>query len=259
MNNSIIQKIFFSYLNGHILLIMMRVFTFFSFSSIFNNKNITAPIKILIIYCVSLFLFLFIPYENSITSNLDLLLLLIYQILIGMIVGLSLQCIFACVNLTGELISSQMGLSFSVFFDSNNHNQSLVISRFLNIFLFLFFYVWNGHIWIIKILIKSFEFFPLMHPYINRKIFFSLLCFSNIVFFNGLLLSLPVLFFLLTIQTILAIFNRMIPQISLFSIFFPAILIAGLLILKPFILFFSPMLSSFFYYFLKHLFSLLTV
>ncbi|WP_075432394.1 flagellar biosynthetic protein FliR [Buchnera aphidicola] len=232
---------------------MTRIFAFFSFSSLFNNKNITAPIKILFVYFIAFFLSPLLSFGVKVQFNQELFFLLIYQILVGMILGFSIQLVFASIYLTGEIISSQIGLSFSIFFDSNENSQFLVISHFLNIFLFLFFYFFNGHIWIIKVLIKSFNVFPLFHPYISKKMFFSLLYFSNIIFFSGLFLSLPILFFLLIVQMSLAILNKMIPQVSLFSVFFPAILIIGILFLKFFVIFLFPIFFSFFSYVLKYL------
>lgn len=252
MNNFILQFFLF-FINRHIILIMTRIFAFFSFSSLFNNKNITVPIKILFVYFLSFFLFPLLSYGVKVTYNQDLFVLLAYQILVGMILGFSIQLVFSSIYLMGEIISSQIGLSFSIFFDANEYSQSLVISHFLNIFLFLFFYFVNGHLWIIKVLIKSFDIFPLLNPYISKEIFFSLLCFANIIFFSGLFLSLPILFFLLVVQISLAILNKMIPQVSLFSIFFPAILIAGILFLNFFIIFLFPVFFSFFSYILKYL------
>nr|WP_160141501.1 flagellar biosynthetic protein FliR [Buchnera aphidicola] len=237
---------------------MTRIFAFFCFSSIFNNKNIPVVIKIVFTYSIAIFLFPLLSCRNSINFNVDFLFLLVYQIFIGLVLGLSIQCVFVCVYLTGEIISSQIGLSFSIFFDLNEYTQSLVISRFLNIFLFCFFYAIDGHLWIIKILIKSFRKFPLMQPNINKNLLISLLYFSNVIFFNGLLLSLPILFFLLIIQIILAVLNRMMPQVSLFSIFFPAILIAGIFILKTFVIFLFPVFFSFFDYVLKYLLLLMS-
>ncbi|QCI20239.1 flagellar biosynthetic protein FliR [Buchnera aphidicola (Brachycaudus cardui)] len=236
---------------------MVRILSFFSVAPIFNDKLINKKSKILLSGIISSLIFPFLPEVQTVLFSYVGFLLLTQQILIGIVLGFTAQLLFVTVNLSGEIIGLQIGLSFATFFNNNSHIGISIISRLLNIFFLFFFLVLNAHLYLISILIDSFYSIPIDGYFINKNIFFSLLNFSSHIFLNSILFVLPVMIVLLAISFIMSLLNRLSPQISIFSVGFPLNLLVGMLVLYSLISiifpFFEKLLNELMF-FISHIF-----
>lgn len=151
------------------------------------------------------------------------------QILIGAALGLTMQFAFAAVRTAGEIIGLQMGLSFATFFDPASHLNMPVLARLLNILAVLLFLSFNGHLWLISLLADSFHTIPIGSSPLNSEVFMNLTQAASLIFLNGMMLALPLIILLLTINITLGILNRMSPQLSVFVVGFPLTLSVGIL------------------------------
>ncbi|QIQ41697.1 MAG: flagellar biosynthetic protein FliR [Buchnera aphidicola (Microlophium carnosum)] len=210
---------------------MVRILSFFSTAPIFNDKLINRKNKIVLSGMISWLVFPLLPEVHTTLFSYLGLLLLLQQILIGIVLGFTAQLLFVTVNLAGEIIGLQMGLSFATFFNHNSHIGISVISRLLNILTLFFFLILNTHLYLISILIDSFYSMPIDSYFLNVNIFFILLKFSSYIFFNSILFIFPVMIVLLSLGFIMSLLNRLSPQISIFSIGFSLNVLVGILVL----------------------------
>ncbi|AYN24425.1 flagellar biosynthetic protein FliR [Buchnera aphidicola] len=210
---------------------LVRILAFFSTAPIFNNQNVNKKIKIILSILISFLIEPFLPKVQIELFSIMGLFLLFQQILIGIVLGLTCQFLFAVFNLSGEIISLQMGLSFANFFNANRYIGTSIISRWLNVLTLFFFLTLNTHLYLIFMLIDSFYRIPIDVNFLNSNIFFILLNFSSNIFLNGVMFVLPIMIFLLLSTLIMGILNRLSPQLSIFSIGFPLNLLIGMLIL----------------------------
>ena len=211
---------------------LVRILSFFSTAPIFNDEHVNKKIKIILAILITSLITPFLPK----VAHVDLLstkglFLLLQQILIGMVLGLTCQFLFAAFHLSGEVIGSQMGLSFANFFNFNRYIGTSIISRWLNILTLLFFLSLNFHIYLISILVDSFYAIPVDTFFLNSDFFFNVLKFSSHIFLDGVLFIFPVMIFLLLSNLVMSILNRVSPQISIFSIGFSVNLLIGMLML----------------------------
>lgn len=210
---------------------MVRILSFLSVIPIFNNKIFNKKNKIILSGIISWLIAPFLPEVHTILFSCFGLLLFIQQILIGLVLGFVAQFLFIAINLAGEVISLQMGLSFSIIFSNNIHLGNSIISRLLNILTLFFFLILNTHLRLISILIDSFYSMPIDSYFLNANMFFVLLKFSSYFFFNGIIFILPIIIILLILSCMMGLLNRLSPQISIFSIGFPLNLFVGILVL----------------------------
>ncbi|MBZ2279921.1 flagellar biosynthetic protein FliR, partial [Buchnera aphidicola] len=77
--------------------------------------------KIIISALVSWLILPFIPDTKIFLFSSLGFFLLFQQILIGIFLGFTFQLLFSIINISGEIISLQMGLSFSTFLDFYSH------------------------------------------------------------------------------------------------------------------------------------------
>ncbi|MCE7520763.1 flagellar biosynthetic protein FliR [Vreelandella titanicae] len=156
---------------------------------------------------------------------------MIEQILIGLAMGLVMHIMFAVVQAAGDFIGLQMGLAFASFFDASSGTNIMVLSRILYMITLLMFLAMNGHLMVLETLIMSFQTLPIGIGTFNPEAFILLSRYAGTIFASGMLLALPLVGSLLTINLALGILNRSAPQLTVFNIGFPTSLIVGLILM----------------------------
>ncbi len=154
--------------------------------------------------------------------------ILIQQILIGAAMGFSMRMVFALVQAAGEYASLQMGLSFAAFFDPTSGGQTMVLARLLNALALLIFLAVDGHLTLIMTLAESFHTLPISDAPLAAGGWYVLVLAGSQIIAGGLMLALPIIATLLTLNIAMGIMNRVSPQFSIFAVGFPITLLAGM-------------------------------
>jgi flagellar biosynthetic protein FliR len=226
---------------------LVRILALISTAPIFGEKQISKKVKIGLGGLIVILIAPTLPSNSIPIFSFTGLWLAIQQILIGMALGLTIQFSFAAVRLAGEVIGMQMGLSFATFFDPSGGPNMQVLARLLNLLAMLLFLSFNGHLWLISMLADSFYTLPIHSQPLNGNGFLVLAQVGSLIFINGLMLALPLICLLLTLNMTLALLNRMTPQLSVFVIGFPITMTIGIMTIGMVM----PMLAAF----CEHLFS----
>src|SRR5690606_230454 len=170
----------------------------------------------------------------------------VQQVLIGMALGLVMRIVFAAVQTAGEFIGLQMGLSFASFFDPGTGANTAVLSRIMNIVAMLLFLALNGHLMMLAGIMRSFDVLPVRVGGLDPNGWGVLFEWSSEVMVSGMMLALPLIIVLLTINLALGILNRTAQQLSVFAVGFPISLMTGLVLLAVVLPQTGPFLSNFF-------------
>lgn len=168
------------------------------------------------------------------------------QVLIGISLGLTMRIVFAAVQTAGEFIGLQMGLSFASFFDPATGANTAVLARIMNVVATLLFLALNGHLLMLAGVLRTFEVLPISAHAMNTDGFSVLFEWSSQVMTSGMLLALPLIIVLLTINLALGILNRTAQQLSVFAVGFPISLTTGLILLMVVLPQSSPFLTRLF-------------
>ena len=186
------------------------------------------------------------PLPTLATASWSALWIMGQQVFIGIALGLTMRIIFAAVQTAGEFVGLQMGLAFASFFDPGTGSNTAVLARLLNTITLLVFVAMNGHLLMLTGLLHTFEVLPIMGTELHVNGWGVLLEWSRQIVISGLLLALPVMVVLLTINLSLGILNRTAQQLSVFAVGFPISLTVGLVILAVVLPQISPFLERFF-------------
>lgn len=157
--------------------------------------------------------------------------ILVEQMFVGAAIGLTARIIVSIVQASGEFIGLQMGLAFATFFDPGSGTNMAVLSRILYMITLLLFLAFNGHLIVLELLIISFDSLPVGMGRFNPDAFMMLARYGGTIFSAGMLMALPLVIPLLTINLGLGIINRAAPQLTVFNIGFPTSLTVGLALL----------------------------
>jgi flagellar biosynthetic protein FliR len=152
------------------------------------------------------------------------------QIMIGATMGLILQIVVSAIVVAGQSIAAAMGLSMANMIDPNMGNVP-VISQLLLVMSVLIFVGFGGHAIMLGMVADSYETLPIGTSILNQDVYGQVLRWSSMVFLGALLMALPVMVSLLFINIGLGVVTRAAPSLNIFAVGFPAMIVAGFLIL----------------------------
>lgn len=210
----------------------VRLLAFVATAPIFGEGSVPRRVKIGL---AGLLAFIIAPTLNTIPDvppvSFAGVWLIMQQVAIGAALGLVMKLAFGVVETAGEFIGMQMGLSFSHFYSPALGGQTVVLSRILNAFAILLFLALNGHLVLIEILTRSFTLLPIGAGGLNASGWQLAVATGAILFKAGVSLAMPLVATLLIIHLAMGVLNRASPQLSIFSIGFPMMLLAGLAVM----------------------------
>mgnify|MGYP001067780167 CR=1 FL=1 len=211
---------------------LLRILALISTAPILSERSIPKRVKIGLAILITIIVAPTLPPVNVPIFSAPALWVGLQQILIGVAIGFTMQFAFATIRLAGELIGLQMGLSFATFVDPTSHLNMPVLARILDMLALLLFMTFNGHLWLISMLVDTFHTLPIGGNPVNSNAYLALTRAAGMIFINGLMLALPIITLLLTINLSLGLLNRMAPQLSVFVIGFPVTLSVGILLIS---------------------------
>lgn len=199
---------------------------------LFSESGIPARVKLGLAAMLAFTIGPLVPIPDFEQNSLyEVLYLLITQTLIGLLMGLSMRIVFSAVQTAGEFIGLQMGLSFASFFDPATGSNTAVLARFLNVIAMLLFIAVDGHLFLLDVLFYSFTEVPISLTPFSANGIGVFLEWSRHIWFSGLLLALPLVIVLLSINLAFGILNRTAQQLTVFAVGFPITLTVGFILL----------------------------
>lgn len=229
--NSLFNIDFFSWIKD-VFFPFVRILALIMVAPIFGEKEVPNRTKIGLALVIVMLLPLPPLDENIKIYSLMGIWVIAQQIMIGVLIGFTMQLAFITVRIAGELIGMQMGLGMATFFDPVGGPSTSVLSRLINIIALLIFLSLDGHLWLLYGISNSFDIVPIRLMSLPANGYLSLIEISNQLFINGIMLALPLMTLLLIINISLGLLNRITPQLSIFVVGYPLTLLLGLIMLS---------------------------
>ena len=198
-----------------------------------GSRNVPAQLKVLLILMLSVALYPRVPLQQVVLPQHlgHLALVVMSEMLIGLTIGLVAQFLFAGIQLGGEFISQQMGLNIATIFDPYNAQQVSLVTHFHNVLAMLMFLSGSAHHWFIIAMAESVQSVPLASLSTSDAVFPVLLSLLGKACVIAIQLAAPVSITLLLATLVLGVMARLVPQLNVFMLSFPATLGLGLVML----------------------------
>lgn len=211
---------------------LTRILAVMSTAPVFGENSLPARVKVGLAVLITLVIMPGLTDLPSVPpTSWQGLLIVLWQVLIGVSIGLTIRVIFYAVQAAGEIIGLQMGLAFATFIDPNTNANTSVLSRLFNLVTLLVFLAVDGHLIILAGLYYSFDLLPISAVPLGQNGLGEFITWGGQTLMLGLLMGLPLVTTLLTINLSMGILNRTTPQLSVFAVGFPLSLLAGLVML----------------------------
>ncbi|MGN1055223.1 MAG: flagellar biosynthetic protein FliR [Comamonas sp.] len=207
----------------------LRTLAMFTAAPVFSQRTIPVRVKIGLAFLVAVCAQAVLDQPVVAVNSPEALNCVIQQVGIGIAIGLAARMVIAAMEVAGEFIGLQMGLSFASFFDPTSGSQLSAVSRFLVQIFTLFFIVVNGHLFVLMAVIKSFDAFPVNGSFLQAVSQMRLHELGGEVFASALWIALPMMALLLFVNLTMGVIARIAPQMNVFAIGFPITLTVGML------------------------------
>ena len=206
---------------------LFRVSAMVTAAPVFGTRSVPLKIKIITALAITSVLVPILPVpEVDVFSPLAILIIL-QQILIGLILGFSVQLVFSAVITGGQIVAMQMGLGFSLMVDPQNGSQSPVLSQFYILLVMLVYLAINGHLVLVEVLAESFRTMPISAEGLVATDFMQVVRWGGNIFAGGLAIALPAIASLLVVNITFGVMTRSAPQLNIFAIGFPITIMIG--------------------------------
>ncbi|RLC32105.1 MAG: hypothetical protein DRH37_01450 [Deltaproteobacteria bacterium] len=169
------------------------------------------------------------------------------EILMGVMIGLSVNLLFCGVQLAGQLVGYQMGFAIANVIDPQTGEQGSILSGLYNMTAMLLFLAFNAHHWLLRSLAESFRIVPLFGFRLNGSMLEYFMKLAGNMFVISVKVAAPVMAALLVASVCLGMVARTVPRMNVFLVGMPLKIALGLM----FVAFSLPYLGLF----LKHLFN----
>lgn len=209
---------------------MLRISALLIAAPVFSLRALNLRIRVLLALSLTWLVYPLHQWPVIDPASADGLLEIFNQLAIGLLMGLTLQVVTAALLVGGQSISNAMGLSIANMIDPNLGNVP-VLAQFLLILSTLIFVGLGGHAILLGLVIESFSTMPIGTQLLTQAAWAHLVSWSSMIFLGALLTAMPVMVTLLFINIGLGVATRAAPSLNIFSVGFPAMIVAGFLVL----------------------------
>jgi flagellar biosynthetic protein FliR len=214
-----------------------------------GESNIPVRIKIAIALLLTLII---VPlhradYHVNVDTLSALLVMFIYEILIGIVLGATARVTLAALQVAGAVIAQQLGLGFVTSVDPTQGQQGVVIGNFLTLLGITMLFATDSHHLVIAALNDSYSIFSPGEVMPSGDVAALATRAFAAAFKIGMQLSAPFLVFGLVFNIGLGVLARLMPQMQVYFVGVPLSILAGFLI---FAVVLTAMMGSFLDYFI---------
>ena len=166
----------------------------------------------------------------------ELTIYLLREFSVGYIIGFCASFLFAAVQIGGEFVSIQIGISMSLVLDTNSGEQTLVLSQMFSYLAAMVFVGLNAHQWLFAALYKSFQSFPPGMEFVyNGELVSQVLHMSASVFTIGISMILPIFCVMFISEVLMGFMSKMMPQMNIFMVAIPLKIYVGIILMLMFL------------------------
>ncbi|MDF2178281.1 flagellar biosynthetic protein FliR [Aliiglaciecola sp. CAU 1673] len=215
-----------------LLLPFMRIIGMFSAMVGLSARTMPTQVRVLLALFLSLVIMPLVP-PAPVKELMDVgsMLIVIQQLVIGIAIGFVSTIVLNTFILAGQIVAMQTGLGFASVVDPVNGIDVPAVGQFYLILATLLFWAMDGHLTMIRMIVMSFEAFPIGEGWFTAEQFRSIAHFAGWMFVAAVTISLAPIVSLLTINLAFGVMTKAAPQLNVFTIGFSIAQITGLIII----------------------------
>ena len=205
------------------LLTLMRISLVVFLLPVFGAQSLPVAGKAALCIVFTLAVFPGLSFDGALfpTHTFGLVAMLFSEALLGLILGMCIQFLFAGMQTGGQLLAYQMGFTMMNIADPLTGQQEPVTSHLLYTVALLTFLTLNGHLFMLRALSESFSLIPPGGLAVNSVLARQVFSLSADMFLIAVKIAAPVMAALFLAELALALMGRAAPQMNIMMLGFP--------------------------------------
>jgi flagellar biosynthesis protein FliR len=214
------------------ILTLGRIGPLFVLAPLFSSRLL--PVRARVIVAVALAVGLSpiaLKAQKLPTGALGLGGLMLKEILVGLAFSFALAALFAAVTSAGSFLDTLIGFSFGSLVDPVNNQSSGVLSQLYSLIGVMIFVAIGGDAWVIRGLSTTYDAVPLASmPDVGALTAGAQHAFAQI-FLSAIEVAAPVLLAVIITDCGFGVVSRVMPQLNVFAVGFPAKILVGFVLI----------------------------
>lgn len=212
-------------------LVLARVSPLFVFAPMFSSRTIPARVRGIAALAITLGLTpIALRGQHVPAAGSELVGLFAKELLVGVAYAFCIGALFAAVTVAGTYLDTSTGFSYGSLVDPLTGAQSTVLTQVYNLLGVMVFLAIGGETWLIQGMARSFDLVPLLStPDLTALTAGALGAFTQL-FVTALEIAAPIMLALLLTDAAFGMVARVVPQMNVFAVGFPAKILVGLLL-----------------------------
>jgi flagellar biosynthesis protein FliR len=215
-------------------LVLARVAPLFVLAPLFSSKSF--PARVRTVTAVALAIGISPVATHALgdgavpTGAWELAGLMVKELLVGMAFSFGIAALFAALTTAGAVLDTMVGFMIGGIIDPLTGTSASLLTQLYAMIGVLIFIAIGGDGWVIAGLARTYEAVPLLEaPQIGSITEGAQVAFSNI-FAAAVMVAAPVMLALIITEAALGVVSRVVPQINIFAVGFPAKIAIGLVL-----------------------------
>lgn len=235
-----------------IIFVMMRMTGLVLFNPLLGRNNIPVIFRLGLMMILTVLIFEYVPIATvDYATVMSTVLALLKELMIGYFIGYLIYCILSVFSVGGEVIDMQIGLSMAKMYDSSSNVSMSLIGTIFNLMFMLCFFMADGHLTLIQLMIQSYVVIPVGHVVIDSELAIHCVEFFGVILQLAMQLAIPIVVIQLISEVAVGILMKVIPQINVFVLNIQVKLIVGFFVIFAMV----PNYADFIYKLMDILFS----
>jgi flagellar biosynthetic protein FliR len=213
------------------ILVLARVSPLFVLAPLFSSRIIPARVRGIVAVALAVGLSPVLVRGHTVaTAPADVVWLVGKELLVGLAFAFVVGALFAAVAVAGSFLDTAIGFSYGSLVDPFTGVQSSVLQQAYSLVGILVFIAIGGDVWVIKGLARTYDLVPIDQlPQLGRMVAGVDAAFASI-FVSAIQVAGPVLLAIVLTDAAFGLVSRVVPQLNVFGVGFPAKVAVGLLL-----------------------------
>jgi len=217
---------------GDYMLAFMRVSGLLVSMVGLSARTIPAPVRnLLAVLLTGMIVPMIPPVPMTELVSVGAFIEIIKQLIIGISIGFISMMVINTFVLAGQIIAMQTGLGFASIVDPINGINVPAVGQFYLILATLLFWTFDGHLFMIEMLVVSFDAFPIGEAWFTPEQFKEIAHWAGWMFVSAVTIALAPIVSLLIVNLAFGVMTKASPQLNIFSIGFAIAQLTGLFII----------------------------
>jgi flagellar biosynthetic protein FliR len=209
-------------------LVLARISPLFVLAPLFSSNIIPARARAILAVALTVGILPVVEHGRIELDALGFGGLIVKELLVGLAFAYALAAMFAALQAAGTLLDTLIGFSFGALVDPVTGTQSSVLAQMYSLMGVAVLIAIGGEAWIIKGIARTYDAVPLLDaPAIGSMVGGAQAAFSGI-FVAAFMIGAPVIVAVIITDAAFGVVSRVVPQLNVFAVGFPAKMIVGL-------------------------------